>query len=53
MSTKGAQRQPPRGSERIGLYASTSFESVDFAKAREKRRRQRQLAKASRRKNRK
>jgi hypothetical protein len=49
MSNKGARQQPARGSERAQVGA---FETVDFARRREKRARLRAIAKASRRKNR-
>jgi hypothetical protein len=47
---KGAQKQPARMGDRVQLGGV--FETVDFAKARQKRRRQRELAKGSKRKNR-
>lgn len=50
MSTKGARMQPARHSGR-GLAPGT-FETVDFAKRRDKRRRKRDLAKAAKRKQR-
>jgi hypothetical protein len=49
LSTKGAKQQPARGSERAQVGA---YESVDFARKRERTKRRRELAKASRRKNR-
>ena len=52
MSTKGAKQQPARRSSRLGAGMGTDTEAVDFAKGLNKRRRQRELAKASKRKNR-
>ena len=47
---RGAHQQPARHSGRN--LADGTFEDVDFAKRRDKRRRKNELAKASRRKNR-
>lgn len=51
------QQQPARVSPRVAFHEERTrrditFESVEFAKRRDKRRRQKQLAKASKRKNR-
>lgn len=50
MSTKGAQQRPARMVGRIG--EDGTFEAVDFAKQRDRRRKANRAAKAARRKNR-
>lgn len=50
MSNKGAQQRPARLAGR--KLAEGTFETVDFAARREKRRRQRDLARAARKKQR-
>ena len=52
MSTKGSKMQPAKLSERIIAGSGGEYEARDFALRRDKRRRLRDIAKASRRKNR-
>lgn len=52
MSTKGALQRPARLAQTVRL-AGGEFESVDFARARDKRRKAAKLARQARRKQRK
>ena len=52
MGTKGAAAQPAKLSDRMVYGEHGEYEKMDFANRRAKRRRQRDLAKASRKKNR-
>jgi len=51
MSTKGSKLQPAKISSRV-VYGAGEYEARDFAQRRNKRRRQRDMAKQSRKKNR-
>ena len=51
MSTKGSKLQPAKISSRV-VYGAGEYEARDFAQRRKKRRRQRDIAKKSRKKNR-